>query len=158
MCSFILKSKTQFCTNWANYNHPHLFLAFFHPGPFSTWMETEMTDDFLRSRRPCFPKALHISKTKPSWHCLANEKDLLAINLSSFETMIQRLCPPVFEKGVNSFYSVSFLTILSLSLNHCPPKFSKFLILRILLLTVLISVCRELFEKPMPPLSLLKLQ
>lgn len=116
MCSFILKSKTQFCTNWANYNHPHLFLAFFHPGPFSIWMETEMTDDFLRSRQPCFPKALHISKTKPSWGCLANEKDLLSINLSSFETMIQLLCPPVFEKHVNSFYSASFLTILSLGI------------------------------------------
>lgn len=123
MCSFILQSKTPFSATWANYKHPHLFLAFFHPGPFSTWTETEMTNDFIRARRPCFPKVLNTSKTKSSWRCLANEQVLLSINFSSFEIMIQLLCPPVFEKHVNSFYSVSFLTILSLRiLNESLPS------------------------------------
>lgn len=109
------EEQTQFYATWANYNHL-LFLSFFHPGLFSTWIEMKMTNDFIRSRWPCFPKNLNTSKTKSSWCCLANEKDPSSINFSSFERMIQLLCPPVFEKRVNSFYSVSFLTILSLGI------------------------------------------
>jgi hypothetical protein len=83
MCSFILQSKTQFCTTWANYNLPHLGLAFFHSSPFSTWTGTEMASDFISSRQAYFPDPLNTSKTKRSWHDVANEQDLLPINFRS---------------------------------------------------------------------------
>lgn len=115
MCSLILQSKTQFCATWANYNLPHLVLAFFHPSPFSTWMETEMASDFISSGQAYFPDPLKTSKTKQSWHGVANEQDLLPINFSSFGRMKQLLtCPPLFVKHVGCLLlSASFPTILS---------------------------------------------